>query len=55
MAAQFQAGHRLLDPSAPRFTVQMLARAGYLPAGTAALGPAPRLGLARQVAPEGKA
>ena len=55
MAAPYQAVHTLLDAPAPRFTVQMLARVGYLPAGTAALGPAPRRGLARQLAPDGKA
>ena len=55
MAAPYQAVHTLLDAPASRFTVQMLARVGYLPAGTAALGPAPRRGLARQLAPDGKA
>ena len=55
MAAPYQTVHRLLDAPAPRFTVQMLARVGTLPAGTAALGPAPRRGLARQLAPEGQA
>ena len=40
--------HALLDAPAPRFTVQMLARVGHLPAGVAAPGPAPRRGLARQ-------
>jgi hypothetical protein len=48
VAAPYQAIHRLLDAAAPRFTVQMLARVGYLPAGVAAPGPAPRRGLARQ-------
>jgi hypothetical protein len=52
MVAPYQAMHRLLDAPAPRFTLQMLARLGYLPAGTAALRPAPRRGLARQLAPD---
>ena len=48
VAAPYQAIHRLLDAPPPRFTVQMLARVGHLPAGTAAVGPAPRRGLQRQ-------
>lgn len=48
VTAPYQAIHRLLDAPAPRFTVQMLARVGHLPAGTAAAGPAPRRGLQRQ-------
>ena len=48
VAGPYQAVHALLDAPAPRFTVQMLARLGHLPAGTAAAGPAPRRGLARQ-------
>ena len=48
VAASYQAIHRLLDAPAPRHTVQMLARLGQLPAGSAALAPAPRRGLARQ-------
>ena len=48
VAGAYQAVHALLDAPAPRFTVQMLARLGHLPAGTAAAGPAPRRGLARQ-------
>lgn len=48
VAAPYQAIHRLLDAPAPRFTVQMLARVGYLPAGAAAARPAPRRGLQRQ-------
>ena len=48
VAAPYQAIHRLLDAPPPRFTVQMLARVGHLPAGTAAAGPAPRRGLQRQ-------
>ena len=55
MAVPYQTVHTLLNAPAPRFTVQMLARVGYLPAGTAALGPAPRRGLARQLVPESKA
>jgi hypothetical protein len=55
MATAYQAVHNLLDAPAPPFTVQMLARAGHLPAGTAALRPAPRRGLVRQLAPDGKA
>ncbi len=48
VAGPHRAVHALLDAPAPRFTVQMLARLGHLPAGTAAAGPAPRRGLARQ-------
>ena len=48
VAAPYQAIHQLLEAPAPRFTVQMLARVGHLPAGTAAAGPAPRRGLQRQ-------
>ncbi|GCL64658.1 Acg family FMN-binding oxidoreductase [Pseudaquabacterium pictum] len=50
VAKPYQAVHALLDAPAPRFTVQMLARLGHLPAGTAAALPAPRRGLARQFA-----
>ncbi len=50
VAAPYRAIHALLDAPAPQYTVQMLARVGYLPAGTAALQPAPRRGLARQLA-----
>ena len=42
---QYQAIHTLLGMPAPRHTVQMLARLGYLPAKTAAQAPAPRRGL----------
>lgn len=42
---QYQAIHTLLGMPAPRHTVQMLARVGYLPAKTAAAAPAPRRGL----------
>ena len=45
VAAPYQAIHQLLDAPSPRFTVQMLARTGYLPAHTAAQAPAPRRGL----------
>ena len=48
VARPYQAVHALLDAPAPRFTVQMLARLGHLPAGAAAPSPAPRRGLARQ-------
>ena len=50
VAGPYRALHALLDAPAPGHTVQMLARLGYLPAGTAAPGPAPRRGLARQLA-----
>ena len=49
VAAPYQAIHQLLDAPAPRFTVQMLARLGHLPAGVAAAAPAPRRGLDRQL------
>jgi hypothetical protein len=48
VARPHQAVHALLQAPAPQFTVQMLARLGHLPQGTAALAPAPRRGLARQ-------
>ena len=48
VAGPYQQIHALLDAPAPRFTVQMLARVGHLPAGVATPGPAPRRGLARQ-------
>ena len=50
VAGPYRAIHALLDAPAPRFTVQMLARVGYLPAGSAAAPPAPRRGLERQLA-----
>lgn len=50
VAAPYRAVHALLDAPQPGHTVQMLARLGNLPAGTAAPGPAPRRGLARQLA-----
>ena len=50
VAGPYQAIHALLDAPAPRFTVQMLARLGHLPAGAGAAPPAPRRGLARQFA-----
>ena len=40
-AGNYDAIHRLLDASPPRYTVQMWARLGYAPA----IGPAPRRGL----------
>jgi len=45
VASQYQAIHTLLGAPAPRYTVQMLARVGYLPANSAAASPAPRRGL----------
>jgi hypothetical protein len=45
VADQYQAIHRLLEAPAPQYTVQMLARVGYLPSNTAAASPAPRRGL----------
>ncbi len=50
VAAQYQAIHALLEAPAPRFTVQILARVGRLPAGVAAADPAPRRGLGAHVA-----
>ena len=49
VAAPYQAIHPLLGAPAPRYTVQMLARLGHLPAGVAAVRPAPRRGLDRQL------
>lgn len=49
VARPYQAIHALLDTPAPRYTVQMLARVGYLPANTLAAPPAPRRGLDRQL------
>lgn len=48
VAGPYRAIHALLDAPAPKFTVQMLARVGHLPAGAAPLAPAPRRGLERQ-------
>lgn len=45
VAGPYQAIHNLLGAPAPRYTVQMLARLGYLPANTAPARPAPRRGL----------
>lgn len=45
MAQQYQAIHTLLGAPAPRYTVQMLARVGYLPSTTPVAKPAPRRGL----------
>ena len=45
VASQYQAIRTLLGAPAPRYTVQMLARVGYLPASSAAASPAPRRGL----------
>jgi hypothetical protein len=49
VARPYQAIHALLDTPSPRYTVQMLARVGRLPAGIAAAAPAPRRGLAAQL------
>ena len=49
VAEPYRAIHALLDAPQPGHTVQMLARLGYLPAGTAPRPPAPRRGLARQL------
>jgi len=46
MAKPYHAIHALLDAPAPSFTVQMLARVGYLPVNVATAPPAPRRGLA---------
>ncbi len=43
---QYKAIHDLLQAPSPKFTVQMLARIGYLPVGTPWQEPAPRRGLA---------
>ena len=48
VAGPYRAIHALLDAPAPRFTVQMLARVGFLRAGDDPAPPAPRRGLARQ-------
>ncbi len=45
VAQQYQAIHTLLGTPAPRYTVQMLARVGYLPSTTPVAKPAPRRGL----------
>ena len=50
VAEPYRAIHALLDAPQPGHTVQMLARLGYLPAGTAPRPPAPRRGVARQLA-----
>ena len=49
VAPAYRAIHDLLDAQAPRFTVQMLARVGHLPAGSAPAPPAPRRGLEHQL------
>jgi hypothetical protein len=49
VARQYQAIHTLLGTPAPRYTVQMLARVGYLPANSATAPPAPRRGLDAQL------
>ena len=50
VAGPYRALPALLDAPAPGHTVQKLARLGSPPAGSAAPGPAPRRGLARQLA-----
>ena len=45
VADQYQAIHQLLEAPVPRYTMQMLARVGYLPSNVAAASPAPRRGL----------
>ncbi|MCZ8116350.1 hypothetical protein [Silanimonas sp.] len=49
VARQYQAIHMLLGTPAPRYTVQMLARVGYLPANASAAPPAPRGGVDAQI------
>ena len=49
VARSYRAIHTLLGTPAPRDTVQMLARLGYLPASAAPAAPAPR-GLDAQLA-----
>ena len=50
MAMPYRTIHALLDAPSPDFTVQMLARTGYLPTSVAAAPPAPRRGLAAHLA-----
>ena len=50
VARSYPAIHTLLGTPAPRDTVQMLARLGYLPASAAPAAPAPRRGLDAQLA-----
>ncbi len=50
VASHHHAIHTLLDAPAPSFTVQMLARLGRLPPGTAIANPALRRGLAALIA-----
>ena len=49
VAQPYRAIRALLDAPDPRYTVQMLARVGHLPAGMAAATPAPRRGLGAQL------
>ena len=49
VAEQYRAIHALLGTPTPRYTVQMLARLGYLPAKTAPQAAAPRRGLEAQL------
>ena len=50
VADQYHAIHQLLEAPTPRYTVQMLARVGYLPSNAAAAPPAPRRGLSALLA-----
>ena len=50
VANLYQAIHQLLEAPTPRYTVQMLARVGYLPSNVAAAPPAPRRGLSALLA-----
>ncbi|MCA6574828.1 MAG: twin-arginine translocation pathway signal protein [Pseudanabaena sp. M57BS1SP1A06MG] len=45
VARQYHDIHTLLGTPSPRYTLQMLARVGYLPSRTATASPAPRRGL----------
>ena len=49
VSKSYESIHKLLDAPAPRYTVQMLARTGYLPSGSTAAAPAPRRGLTRLI------
>ena len=47
VADQYQAIHQLLEAPAPRYTVQMLGKVGYLPSNVAAASPAPAVACPR--------
>ena len=49
VSGAYRAIHDLLGAPAPRYTLQMLARVGYLPEGAAPSAPAPRRGLDRHL------